>query len=217
MLRYLFYLFLATLSLVACENAAENKITSEPQEIASELINNTGLVTKGSVLFGSKDDAKVYLEANLLHLDANTANAKADSLRRLYQKDSNNVAVNFELGTNNAALGGFTLEDKVNLRGKAIVMLTQVIESNPKYKNGAAYFNRAQTYAVDKNWDAAIADINTYLEIDPEPTLYTQLILANANYSKGDSVKACEHAHKMQEALGGGGSSATSIWKERCK
>jgi len=218
MIKSIVYLLILTVFLVACESSSEKTPPpTTPSTVNPGSINNTGLVTKGSMLFGSKDDASVYLEAQLIHLEAELANKKADSLRLAYKNDASNIDVNFELGTNFAVLGGFTLEDEGNCRDSALLLLTHVIETNPKYKNGAAYFNRAQTYATDKKWEKAIQDINTYLEIDPEPTAYTQLILANANYAKGDTTKACEHYNTMQEALGESYNSATSIWEERCQ
>ncbi|MCP4438449.1 MAG: tetratricopeptide repeat protein [Aureispira sp.] len=217
MLRTTGFLIFMILSFVACDNSAEEKTTTPETSVELPEPNKTGFVSKGSMLFSSKEDAKVFLEAPLIHVHADTANKKADSLRLAYANDPNNIDVNFELGTHFAVLGSFTLEDEHKKRDSAIVMLTKVIETNPKYKNGAAYFNRGQTYAVGLKWEEAVQDINTYLDVDPEPEVYSQLILANANYAKGDSTKACEYIQIMQEGLGNSYNSATSIWEKRCK
>lgn len=217
MIRTTAYLVIFALLIISCQNTSEK---TGPTTIEAEVTlpeNNTGLVTKGTTLFGSKDDTKVYLEANLIGEEAETVNRKADSLRQAYQANADNIDVNFELGTHFAALGGFTEEDDNNQRDSALIMLSQVIETNPTYKDGAAYFNRAQTFVTNQKWDEAIEDINTYLEIDPEPSAYTQLLLAQAQFAKGDSTKACEHINTMQEAMEGSYSSATSYWIELCK
>lgn len=221
MIRTTFYSLILFLFCTACSDPStpnpEEKIEPEIEQLT--VSNEDALSTRGSVLDGGRDEEpRFFMEAATLKMDADEANRTIDSLKRFCAQDTTNIDANFLLGTAWTISCNFNNDNNFEHCTEAIPLLNRVVQEKPNYKNGAAYFNRAQAYVISKQWDKAQADINKYLEIDAElPSMYAYYLLASIAYAKGDTTETCKCIKTVKEGVTGFGMSSLDIWDKRCK
>jgi tetratricopeptide (TPR) repeat protein len=214
----LFLLLAIVLLSTACnDNPKEDPKAKSPEKPAPEP--QTKYVQKGAFLSDGGASTFHFLEAKSLEMKAEAANAFIDSLRTAYQADSTNSNTQFALGTYFATSVAFLDEGESGgpRCDSAVILLSKVIETNAMYLAGAAYFNRAQAYFCQENWQAATSDLEKYIEMDPDPSAYALLGLSKTAYEQGDSSKACAYFAEFQSATEGSWDSTLKVWEERCQ
>jgi len=98
--------------------------------------------------------------------------AEIDKIKQSYEQEirsnPNKAEVYITRGINFMSRGMADVENRIFL-DQAIADFTQAIKINPNAKD--AYFNRAELYSINNDFDRAIADYNQMIRIDPDNAL----------------------------------------------
>lgn len=102
---------------------------------------------------------------------------------------------------------------------KAIPYFTKVIELDGTYEKGHPYYNRMLCYLNSNQLDAALADINRFIEVNQNRTpVNYQAMHAEILFQQGKTIAACErYAVALQRAEKDSlPVENKQIWEKRC-
>ncbi len=113
----------------------------------------------------------------------------------------------------------FIKDSLVQACQKAIPYFSKVIALNPEYEKGHAYYNRMLCYLHNKQFDEALADINSFVSVNKGRTPVNYLAMrAEIFYQKGNEKEACKDykaalvvAQKDSLPVGN-----EAVWETRC-
>lgn len=102
---------------------------------------------------------------------------------------------------------------------KAIALYSTVIKINPEYEKGHAFYNRMLCYFQNKEFDAALKDIDAFAKTNKGQTRVNYLSKrAEILFEKGEKDKACEDFRAAWKVFQKDSLPVENeeVWKERC-